>query len=520
MHLSLLDIIVAVFYVAALLTVSYFFTPDGPDKTGRADDKTAAPRTLTWWAIGTSLIAANISAEQIIGMSGSAYAFGMAVASYEWIAALALLIAGKFFLPVFLKNGIHTMPEFLRRRFGTRIQLVMATFWLTLYVFINLTAVLWLGATAVHAVTGLTMTVSLILLGLFAGNYALYSGLRPTSIADVMQVAVLVLGSLAVVYIALERISGGTGLLNGIDMLTRRLPDHFHMVLQPDNPFYKYAPGVAMVAGGMWIINLSYWGFNQNIIQNALAAGSIRAAQKGVVLAAFLKLLIPILVVLPGIAAILLVGGIARPDQAYPQLMTTLPSGLRGLVFVALMAAMIASMGSILHSIADIFTHDILKAVRSAASNRLMAIAGRFVTIAALAAAMLATFPLLDHIDQAFQFIQEYAGVLTPGVLVIFLCGLFWKRANETGALAAAFGTVAVSIAFKILRPELPFINRIEYVFLVCLALTAAASLLRRPQPQTAPVDLAGVDYSTPATYNIAGLFVVAVLAAIYAIWW
>lgn len=521
MHLSIVDVGVVVLYAVLLLAVAYSATPGN---AGDAADTLETPRKrqiLPWWAIGTSLIAANISAEQIIGMSGSAYAFGLAIASYEWLAALALLLAGKFFLPVFLKNDIRTMPEFLKRRYGVRVQLVMAVMWLVLYVFVNLTAILWLGATAVHVVTGLTLTVSLILLGLFAGNYALYVGLKAASVTDAMQVLMLVLGGLVIVYIAFERIAGAgglSGLASGLDILARRMPEHFHMVLKTDNPYYKYAPGLAMVAGGMWVVNMAYWGFNQYIVQRALAAQSLREAQKGVVLAAYLKLLIPVLVVLPGIAAVLLVKP-DRPDEAYPLLMTLLPNGLMGFVFVALVAAIVSSMGSTLSSIAAIFSRDVLKNVDSTASERLEVISGRFVAIVALAMAMLAAIPLLGNVDQAFQYIQEFTGFLTPGVLTIFLLGICWKRATEAGALAAAAASVVASVIFWVFWPTLPFIDRVGYVFLITMAMGVTVSFFQPPLANPTLV-IAGIDYSTGRLYNVASLLLAAILAIVYTIWW
>ena len=520
MHFSLLDIAVVVLYACFVLVLAQFVSRKGEEDTEDGGEKTSAGRTLPWWAIGTSLIAANISAEQIIGMSGSAYALGLAIASYEWMAALTLLIVGKFFLPIFLKNKIYTMPEFLRRRYGRNIQLVMASFWLILYVFVNLTATLWLGATAIHTVTGLTLQMSLILLGLFAGNYALYVGLKAAAFTDVVQVSMLVLGGLVVVIVALEKISDGAGLIGGFNILVTRLPEHFHMILKPDNAFYKYVPGISVLVGGMWIVNLAYWGFNQYIIQRALTAKSVREAQKGVVLAAFLKLLIPVLVVLPGIAAVVLLPHLARPDEAYPTLMTLLPSGLLGLVFVALVAAIVASMGSTLSSIATIFSNDVLVTVKENTSKRLQIIAGRFAAIIALVIAMVAAGPLLGHFDQAYQYIQEYTGFFTPGIVVIFLLGMFWKRATETGALVAAVGSVLISLFYWIFLPAVPFINRMGYAFLICLGSAVLVSLVQKPKPQSSTIDVTDIDYSTSASFNIAGLAVISVLIALYAVWW
>jgi solute:Na+ symporter, SSS family len=523
MHLSMLDIFVVMLYALLMLGVAHFLAPNKDHRDADNLDSALRTRTLPWWAIGTSLIAANISAEQIIGMSGSAYALGLAIASYEWTAAMALLIVGKYLLPIFLKNRIHTMPEFLRRRYGRNIQLIMAIFWLVLYVFVNLTAVLWLGATAVNIVTGLPMIESLILLGLFAGNFALYVGLKAASATDVVQVSMLVLGGLVIVCIALERISGVgdiAGVAMGLQTLAHDLPGHFHLILTPDNPYYKYLPGTAVIFGGMWIVHISYWGFNQYILQRTLTAASVREAQKGVVLAAFLKLLIPVLVVLPGIAAVQLVGSLPRPDAAYPTLMIQLPHGLMGFVFIALVAAIVASMGSTLSSIATIFTRDVVKAVHPTAGDRLMTITGRFTAIVALAISMIAAWLLMQNVDQAFQYIQEFTGFITPGVVVIFLCGIFWPKASETGALAAAAGTVLASAGFKLLTPELPFLHRMGWVLLICFVLMVLGSLLSKPKPQGSEIDIAGVDYSTSGGYNVACLAIVAILATVYTIWW
>ena len=523
MHLSLLDIFVVVLYATFVLALGQYAAWRKASRLKAGSEGAAQSRTLPWWAIGTSLIAANISAEQIIGMSGSAYVGGLAIASYEWTAALVILIVGKFLLPVFLKNQIYSMPEFLKRRYGTNIQVVMTVFWLVLYVFVYMTAILWLGATAVHAVTGLTMQISIILLGLVAGNYALYVGLRPVGYSDVVQVSVLALGGLVMVIVALERISAGSGLsglYSGFHMLTTRLPDHFHMILSPRDTYYKYLPGISVLVGGMWIINLAYWGFNQNIIQRALTAKSVREAQKGVVLAAFLKLLIPVFVVLPGIAAVILMPHLARPDEAYPQLMAVMPAGFLGLVFVALVAAIIGSMGSALSSIAMMFTSDIFMVLHKGASKRLAVAVGPFAAIIALIIAMAMAYPLLGHVDQAFQYIQEYAGFLSPGVVVIFLLGMFWKRATEAGALVAAVGSVVVSVFMWAYFQQIAFMNRMGIVFLICLAMGIAVSLLQKPKPQSSTIDITGVDYSTSLSFNIASLAIIAILVALYTIWW
>ena len=549
MHLAYVDIAVVAVYAICIFVLAQLVSREKAGHKKDSQDYFLASRALPWWAIGTSLIAANISAEQIIGMSGSGYAIGLGIASYEWMAALTLLIVGKFFLPIFLKNGIYTMPEFLKRRYGRTIQFVMAILWLILYVFVNLTSILWLGATAVHTVSGLTQEQSLTVLAVFAGAYALYGGLKAIALTDVVQVSMLVIGGLVIVYIALERVSGGSGtagLIAGFHTLMAKSPEHFHMILKPDNPFYKDLPGISVIVGGMWIANLSYWGFNQYIIQRALAAKSVREAQNGIVLAAFLKLLIPVLVVLPGIAAVMLAPGLPRPDQAYPTLMTYLPSGLLGLVFAALIAAIIASMGSKINSIATIFTIDVFKTFARSASERTLVVVGRLTAVTALVIAWLTAKPLLGSFDQGFQYIQDFTGFFTPGIVVIFLLGMFWSRATEAGALIAAIGSVVMSAlcyfskwphiasfdaflqsprmaptaAFLTRLGDIPFMNRMGYIFLICLGLAVVTSLMGRPRPERSTIEVSGVSYSTSLFFNAASLVVVATLVVLYTVFW
>jgi SSS family solute:Na+ symporter len=544
MHLSTIDIAVVCCYFLFIFVLAQVVSREKKGHQKNASDYFLASRALPWWAIGTSLIAANISAEQLIGMSGSGYAIGLAIASYEWMAALTLLIVGVFFLPVFLKNEIYTMPEFLARRYGPNIQFVMAILWLLMYVFVNLTSILWLGSTAFSTVTGISQETSLIILAVFCGAYALYGGLKAIALTDVVQVTMLVLGGIVILFIALTHLSGDVSLLgavHGFQMLLHKVPDnHFHMILHPDNPFYKDLPGLSVILGGMWVANLSYWGFNQYIIQRGLAAKSIHEAQKGIVLAAFLKLLIPLLVVVPGIAAVLIAPGI-KNDQAYPTLMTLLPPGLLGIVFAALTAAIIASLGSKVNSIATIFTMDVFKTFNKKTSEKGLVITGRITAITALIIAVLVAKPLIGGFDQAFQFIQDFSGFFTPGICVIFLLGMFWKRATEAGALVAAVGSVAISgvcylgaaianIAAVQAHPgvaaalayasKVPFMNRMGYTFLACLVLAVIASLLQKPKPQNVTVDVTNVDYSTTTSFKIAAGAIVAILIALYATWW
>jgi solute:Na+ symporter, SSS family len=511
--------IVAV-YAVAIFILAQWVSRERAGHQKNAQDYFLASRALPWWAIGTSLIAANISAEQIIGMSGSGYVIGLGIASYEWMAALTLIIVGKYFLPIFLHNNIYTMPEFLERRYSPAVRSVMAIFWLFLYVFVNLTSILWLGATAVHTVTGVELQTALVALGVFAGAYALYGGLKAVALTDIVQVSLLVLGGLVISYIALNIISGHTGVVAGFHELTTRYPEKFHMILRPDNPSYKNLPGLSVLVGGLWVMNVSYWGFNQYIIQRALAAKSVGEAQKGIVLAAFLKLLMPIIIVLPGIAAIALAPNLARPDEAYPHLMALLPTGLLGLVFAALVAAIVASMGSKINSIATIFTMDVYKPLRPSSSQPHLVLVGRCAAALALITAIVMAKPLLGSFDQAFQYIQDFTGFVTPGICVIFLLGMFWSRCTAAGALVAAIASVLLSAAFYVWWPAYPFMDRIGAVFVACLIIACAISVLQRRSTKPLRVELKGISYATSTGFNIAALIVASVLVTLYAVWW
>eukprot|EP00903_Cladosiphon_okamuranus_P004255 g4253.t1 len=399
---------------------------DADDTSGRqhflgheknASDYFLAGRNLPWWAIGASLIAANISAEQIIGMSGSAWVMGIAIAAYEWMAAITLIIVGKWLLPVFLKHEIYTMPQFLEQRFDHRVRNVMAIFWLIVYVFVNLTAILWLGALAVNTVTGVELTTALIALGAFATAYSIYGGLKAVALTDIIQVVLLVFGGILIAIISLNEVSGGQGTIAGFQILTERLPEKFDLIFTKDSPHYAALPGISVLVGGMWIMNLSYWGFNQYIIQRALAAKSTQEAQKGILFAAFLKMLMPLIIVLPGVAAVILAPELDAPDRAYPTVMNLLPAGILGLVFAALIAAIVSSLASMMNSISTIFTMDIYRHLgnKDHSEKQLVKI-GRIVSLTAMVIAMIVARPLLGKFDQAFQYIQEFTGFFTPGV--------------------------------------------------------------------------------------------------------
>ena len=327
MKLSAVDLAILALYVVALISIALWVSR-GEKKDAR--DYFLAGNSLPWWAIGASLIAANISAEQIIGMSGSGFALGLAIASYEWMAAITLILVGKYLLPIFLERRIYTMPQFLEQRYDHRVRSTMAIFWLGVYTFVNLTSILWLGALAMHTVAGIPMIWGMVFLGLFSVAYSLYGGLKAVAFTDIVQIALLTLGGLLLVWVTLDALSDGAGALAGFGLLLERAPEKFDMIFTADHPHYDLLPGLTVLLGGMWIMNLSYWGFNQYIIQRALAAKSLRDAQKGIAFAAFLKLLMPVIVVLPGIAAAVLTPQLERPDQAYPQMMTLMPTVFGG----------------------------------------------------------------------------------------------------------------------------------------------------------------------------------------------
>ncbi|MBB6093654.1 SSS family solute:Na+ symporter [Povalibacter uvarum] len=520
MTLTTLDIAIVAIYAVGIFILAQWVSREKGSHEKNAQDYFLASRSLPWWAIGTSLIAANISAEQIIGMSGSGYVIGLGIASYEWMAALTLIIVGKYFLPIFLKNGIYTMPEFLEKRYSPAVRNVMAVFWLGVYVFVNLTSILWLGATAVHTVTGIDVQTALIAIGIFAGAYALYGGLKAVALTDVIQVSLLVLGGLLISYIALDRISEGQGVVAGFNTLFTTFPEKFDMILSQDNPNYKDLPGLSVLLGGLWVMNVSYWGFNQYIIQRALAAKSVQEAQKGIVLAAFLKLLMPVIIVLPGIAALVLAPDLARPDEAYPHLMALLPTGILGLVFAALVAAVIASLGSKINSIATIFTMDLYRSMKPQTSERDLVKIGRIAASVGLIVAILSARPLLGSFDQAFQYIQEFTGFFTPGICVIFLLGMFWERTTAAAALVAAVASAVLSLVFKLAMPLMPFMNRVGYVFLICFALAIVISLASPRRTAELRVELKGIDYSTTTGFNIAAVLVIVILTFLYWRFW
>ena len=527
MKLAVIDIVILAVYAVAIFSLAQWVSRDKAGVKKTSTDYFLASKNLPWWAIGASLIAANISAEQIIGMSGSGYVIGLGIASYEWMAALTLLIVGKFFLPIFLRNEIVTMPQFLQQRYGPTIRNVMAVFWLLLYVFVNVTSILWLGAIAVHTVTGVNQDLAIVAIGVFALAYQLWGGLKAVALTDIVQVALLVCGGLIIGFIALSTIGGSDGLggaVAGFHTLVTQFPEKFDMILSKDNPHYQELPGIAVLLGGLWVMNISYWGFNQYIIQRALAAKSLPEAQKGIAFAAYLKLLMPVIVVLPGMAALILAPNLPAPDQAYPTMMNLLPVGLKGLVFAALIAAIIASLASKVNSISTIFTLDLYAKIRKDTPEHQLVTVGRIAAVVAVVIGMLTARPLLGGFDQAFQFIQEFTGFFTPGIVVIFMLGLFWKRASEAGALTAAIGSVVLSAIFWWLQETgqfvFPFMNRVGVVFVASLIAAVVVSLLIPAKPDAMKIKLDNITYKTTLGFNLAAVGVIAFLIAVYTIWW
>lgn len=520
MSLEMIDIVIVIGYAVALVAIA---TLVSREKGGHKKDTTdyfLAGKSLPWWAIGASLIAANISAEQIIGMSGSGYAIGLAIASYEWLAAITLIVVGKYFLPIFLNRGIYTMPQFLEQRFGTGVKYVMSVFWLGIYVFVNLTTILWLGATAINTLTGADMLVGMVHLAMFAAAYSLYGGLKAVALTDIIQVVLLIIGGALITAITLGKVGGGS-IWGGFTQLMADFPERFDMILSKDNPQYANLPGLSVILGGMWVMHFSYWGFNQYIIQRALGAKDIKEAQKGIIFAAFLKVVMPFIIVVPGIAAVALAPDLPKPDQAYPEMMKLVPSGARGVIFAALIAAIVSSLGSMMNSISTIFTMDLYRPLFGAGkSERQLVGVGRATSFVALAIALVAARPLLSGADQVFQFIQEFTGFFTPGIVAIFLLGMFVKRATEFGAIAAVLSSFGLSLALKALAPGMPFIDRVGVVFVSCVVIGVALSYLQKPASAEKVVDIGGISFRTGAGFNVSAALVAAILIVFYAIWW
>ena len=529
MNLGWIDLGVVTVYAVALFAIALWVSREPAGHQKDTEDYFLAGRALPWWAIGASLIAANISAEQIIGQSGQGFVVGLAIAAYEWQAALVLLIVAKFFLPIFLKREIYTMPQFLETRYGGGVKTLMSFYWIVLYTAVNLTAVLWLGGLAIESLTGLDVFLAMCGLAAFAVLYSLYGGLKAVALTDIIQVVILILGGLAITWIALDLAGGNNGPWAGFSRLTGEVPGHFRMILSPEHPGYGDLPGIWTLLGGLWVLHFSYWGFNQYIIQRALGAQNLAEAQRGLAFAAFLKLLIPVIVVVPGIAALVLVqdGVLAadalneRSDRTYGELMRLAPEGLRGLVFAALIAAIVSSLASMINSISTIFVMDVYRDYMAThRDEKHYVLVGRITALAAMAIALVLARPFLGGMESAFQTIQEYTGFIAPGVVAIFLLGFFFRPANKAGAFAVLIGSLVASLALKLGLPDMPFVLRIWVVFLAILVLGVLVSLVTpEPKPEQ-PVTLRDIEFHTGRGFDIAALTVLLILVVIYAVNW
>lgn len=553
--LAIQDYIVFLCYFILIVGYGIWIYNKKKKEETSSKDYFLAEGSLTWWAIGASLIASNISAEQFIGMSGSGFKMGLAIATYEWMAAFTLIIVAIFFIPVYLKNKIFTMPQYLNQRYNSNVAMIMAVFWLLLYVLVNLTSILYLGALAISSISGLDITLCMIFLAFFAVMITL-GGMKVIGYTDVIQVFFLILGGLVTTYLALNLVAeefGSTGVINGFNLMTTHANDHFHMIFEKSNPNYMDLPGLSVLIGGMLIINLNYWGCNQYITQRALGA-DLKTARNGILFAAFLKLLMPIIVVLPGIAAFVLYqnghfgaemlqDGTVNPDRAYPVLLNLLPVGLKGLSFAALTAAIVASLAGKANSIATIFTLDIYKTKLNvdADEKKLVNVGKKAIVVAMLIAVVVAPFLGIDK-KGGFQYIQEYTGFVSPGVFAMFILGFFWKKTTSNAALFATIGGFMFSILFKFMPAfidlsflhstgfsvpnadgvyEIPFIDRMGFVFLICVIGMYSISMYETARGvKTNGLEIDRTMFKMSPGFTVGMLIVLSLIAAFYTIFW
>ncbi len=497
-----LDYIIFIAYAVMIVGLGLWLSRSKKGEERDSKDYFLAGGKLSWWAIGASLIAANISAEHFIGMSGSGYRIGLGIAAYEWLAAITLILVAKYLLPIMLDRKIFTIPQLARERYGKGVSFFFSFFWLLVYVFVNLTSVAWLGALAMNQILGIPQMYGVIGLLLFSGLYSIYGGLKAVAWTDVLQVIFLVGGGVITAWFALAAVSGdANSAIEGFKVIFTKIKEtegdlHFSMIIDQnlDGERFKELPGLAVIFGAMWLTNLGYWGFNQYIIQKGLAAKNLKEAKKGLIFAGYLKILIPLIVVIPGITAFVmfqhqadfpglqetLSGTIGRADDAYPWLLRNFaPVGIRGLAFAALVAAVVSSLASMLNSTSTIFTMDIYKQqINKNASEKQLVLVGRLTALIALIVAVVSAKPLLGGMDQAFQYIQEFTGFIYPGVVVVFGMGLLWKRATNTSALWTTIATIPVGIIMKIALPELPFILRMGYVCMILISMAVIITFL------------------------------------------
>ena len=561
MNISTIDIVVFSAYCLLILFIGLYVSREKKGKEKSAEDYFLAGKSLPWWAIGASLIAANISAEQFIGMSGSGFALGLAIASYEWMAAITLLIVGKYFLPIFIEKGLYTIPEFIEKRFSTELKTILAIFWIALFVFVNLTTVLYLGGLALDTVMGSgdgsILINSIIGLALFAAAYSLWGGLAAVAWTDVVQVVVLIFGGLMMTYFALVNLADGGSAFEGLKYVYETVPERFSMILSKEEiitPNGKDAwfdlPGLAVLVGGMWVANLYYWGFNQYIIQRTLAAKSLEEGQKGIVFAAFLKLLIPIFVVLPGIIVYVMnldasgalavesldqgfigANGSIVNDNAAPWLIKeVIPVGLKGLILAALAAAIVSSLASMVNSTSTIFTMDIYKSIiNKNADDKSLVTVGRITGLVALIIAILIA-PQLKSLGQVFQYIQEYTGVVSPGILAVFLMGLFYKKASNSGAIWGVLLSIPIAMYFKvgpnrwsslsIFNHDIPFMNQMLITCLATIFIIFVISKIEGNKDNPKAILITNTLFKTSPVFNISAFAVLIITAFLYSFFW
>lgn len=554
-HLETLDYLVFLLYFVIVAGYGLWIYNSRKKASADSKDYFLAEGSLTWWAIGASLIASNISAEQFIGMSGAGFKLGLAVASYEWMAAATLIIVAVFFMTVYLKNKIYTMPQFLSTRYNSTVAMIMAVFWLLLYVVVNLTSILFLGALAISSISGLSLTWCMYGLAVFAVLITL-GGMKVIGFTDVIQVFFLVLGGLVTTYLALNLVAekfGTTGVMNGFHLMTEHAADHFHMILKRDNASYLDLPGLTVLLGGMWIANFSYWGCNQYITQRALGA-DLPTARNGILFAAFLKLLMPVIVVLPGIAAYVLFQqgsfqlemlnpeGLISGDKAYPVLLNLLPAGLKGLSFAALTAAIVASLAGKTNSIATIFTLDVYKKVlnKDADENTQVKTGKIAVVVSMLIAVVIAPFLGIDK--GGLNYIQEYTGFVSPGIFAMFILGFFWKKTTSNAALFATIGGFLFSVLLKFLPGlvglsalasmgfskanasgvfEIPFLDRMGIVFALCIAGMWFISQIENPDGKKAhAMEVDAALFKVSNSFLAGSILIAGLLIALYTRFW
>ena len=562
MDFSNLDFVVFALYAILILSIGLYVSRQKEGKNKSAEDYFLAGKSLPWWAIGASLIAANISAEQFIGMSGSGFALGLAIASYEWMAAITLLVVGKYFLPIFIEKGLYTIPEFIEKRFSSNLKTILAVFWIALFVFVNLTTVLFLGGKALDTILGSgdgsILFNSIVGLALFAAAYSLWGGLAAVAWTDVVQVILLIIGGLLMTYFALSNVTDSGNFVDGLVHVYNTAPERFSMILSKGEiitPNGRDAwwdlPGLAVLIGGMWVANLYYWGFNQYIIQRTLAAKSLREGQKGIAFAAFLKLIIPVIVVLPGIIAYVMnvdpatgslnmdllgsegflgTSGNVANDNAAPWLIKNyIPVGLKGLILAALAAAIVSSLASMVNSTSTIFTMDIYKSlINKKADDVKMVQVGRLTGLIALIIATLIA-PKLGSLGQVFQFIQEYTGVVSPGILAVFLMGLFYKKATNNASIWGVISSIPIAMYFKVAPNEwsdsiffvnLPFMHQMMLTCLGTLLVIYVISNLENKGDDPKGITLSKKLFETDKTFNVAAFSVMLITALLYALFW